>query len=97
MLPGECRVQAYLEEGCSTLELAGELDMSSAPVLEQAAREIVVGGGVDELVLDLRELDFMDSSGIRALLVIKALCDEHGCEFSVLSGHRPQLQRLFDV
>jgi anti-anti-sigma factor len=37
-------------------------------------------------MLDLSKLTFLDSSGIRALLLAKALCAEHDCEFLVAPG-----------
>ena len=44
----------------------GELDIVTAPQLEQAISE-ATSAVVSELVLDLRELTFMDSTGLRTL------------------------------
>jgi anti-anti-sigma factor len=49
------------------IRLVGELDLSTKPILEEelgAAEH----GGAERLVLDLAELEFIDSSGIRTLL-----------------------------
>ena len=51
------------EQGRIRLTLRGELDLGSAGRLERALREH--GGPV---LLDLRELTFMDSTGVRVLL-----------------------------
>ena len=45
----------------------GELDLATAPELEEALVSAIEAGG--EVVLDLRELEFMDSSGVRVLVV----------------------------
>lgn len=45
----------------------GELDLATAPELEEALVSAIEAG--DEVVLDLRELEFMDSSGVRVLVV----------------------------
>lgn len=46
--------------------LSGELDMASAKSLHEALEPVVRGDA--HIVLDLEELTFIDSSGIRALL-----------------------------
>jgi anti-anti-sigma factor len=51
------------EGGGTRLTLRGELDLGSAAELEQALAE--AGGDV---LLDLRGLTFMDSTGVRVLL-----------------------------
>ncbi len=53
-----------------TIHLAGELDMSSAASLDELAA--TVDGAFDLVVLDVRELEFIDSSGIHALLGLRA-------------------------
>ena len=47
-----------------TLTLTGELDMASTPVLEAKANQLV-SQGARELVLDLGQLEFIDSSASR--------------------------------
>lgn len=49
-----------------TLALTGRLDTMTAPELEKAINENIAG--VEELVLDLKELDYMSSAGLRVLL-----------------------------
>lgn len=51
------------ESGACRLTLRGELDLATAPRLEHALEE--AGGDV---LLDLRGLTFMDSTGVRVLL-----------------------------
>jgi anti-sigma B factor antagonist len=58
------------EPGTLTIELDGELDIATAPALEQLLSE-VERDRWPTVVFDLRHLDFIDSSGIRALLTAK--------------------------
>lgn len=51
------------ESGACRLTLRGELDLATTPRLEQALAE-----AGDDVLLDLRGLTFMDSTGVRALL-----------------------------
>jgi anti-anti-sigma factor len=78
-----------------TLVLIGELDMASAPVLDQAVRRICTDA-TEAVMLDLGGLTFMDSTGLRVVLVAKELCERHGCEFQLVRGPA-QVQRLFEV
>lgn len=82
-------------DGCHTLSLVGELDAATAPTL-QAAVEELCRAGAREVVLDLHELSFIDSSGLRVILASRQLCEREGCDFS-LSRAQPQAQRLFEL
>ena len=61
---------ACSKPGTLTIGLDGELDIATAPALEQLLRELE-GDQSPTVVLDLRHLSFIDSSGIRALLTAK--------------------------
>ncbi|WP_217914802.1 STAS domain-containing protein [Miltoncostaea marina] len=50
--------------------LAGEVDVSVAPGLRERLLE-VAGEGPAELVLDLSAVEFLDSSGVRALVQVQ--------------------------
>jgi anti-anti-sigma factor len=50
-----------------TLRLHGELDLATAPTLEQALAEALEAGGA-QLILDLSDLNFIDSTGIAILI-----------------------------
>jgi anti-anti-sigma factor len=60
--------------------------MTTAPELEATLREHLAAGPV---VLDLRDVRFMDSSGVRVLDALLRDGEERGWELTV----RPQLQR----
>jgi anti-sigma B factor antagonist len=87
-------IRESLDGARHTLVLIGELDLSSAPAVEARVGE--VASQAREIVLDLRELSFMDSSGIRAILVSYELCARSECDLALLPG-RPNVQRLFEV
>ena len=62
--------------------LRGELDIATAPELEQLVNERLDGG--QEVVVDLRGLDFMDSSGIRVLVAAHARAGRTGTRVIVV-------------
>jgi anti-anti-sigma factor len=51
--------------GALSLCLEGEFDLAGVSVFEEALR---AKGGATRVIIDLRELDFIDSSGIATLL-----------------------------
>lgn len=60
-------VEWYDERGVAVVEVTGEMDYSNAAQLSGAAAD-VLGSGRRELLVDLRGLAFMDSSGLGALI-----------------------------
>jgi anti-sigma B factor antagonist len=77
------------------LRLVGELDMANAPRLEDAIESV----GPDSrtmVVLDLQQLQFIDSTGLRIILSARARSQERGQEFAITPGSQ-QVQRLLSV
>lgn len=73
----------------------GELDIATAPDLEQALTE-ATANSVTEIVLDLRELTFMDSSGLRTLAQANSSAQEQGVALSIIRGPR-QIERVLEI
>jgi anti-sigma B factor antagonist len=78
----------------TTLSLRGELDMATAPRLDEAL-EHACAERAGEIVLDLAGLEFIDSSGVRAILLGREVCARNGCEYSVLRDLSASVERLF--
>jgi anti-sigma B factor antagonist len=70
----------------ATLDLSGELDISTADRLKQAVGGLLVEGGPRELTVDLRRLTFIDSSGLAAMVHASRQCAQHDCRLSVIRG-----------
>jgi anti-sigma B factor antagonist len=77
------------------LALEGELDMASAPLLQQAVEDPELAGK-PLLVLDLQHLEFIDSTGLRIILAARKLCGERDQELAV-TQRSPQVERLLSV
>jgi anti-anti-sigma factor len=86
------------------LAFRGELDISSVQRAEVGLQRAEVelqraeeetGGGVP-LVLDLRELKFMDSTGLRFILGAQTRSSRAGRRFMVVRGPEP-VERVFRV
>ena len=64
-------------EGATVLELEGRLDRFSAPSLRARVRDLLATG-TSQLVIDLNEVEFLDSSGLGAMLSARKLTTEAG-------------------
>jgi anti-anti-sigma factor len=83
------------EGAVATVAVAGELDMSTVPELQGALAE-ALAGGPDLVVLDLRELRFLDSSGLRAVLAADRTARTNGHDFAVIRGPR-SVHQVFEI
>jgi anti-sigma B factor antagonist len=78
-----------------TLALSGELDLVSSPALSRAIDDLA-GSDLELLIVDLRGLVFMDSTGLHALIRAQNQVQESGRRFALVRGPE-QVQRLFDL
>lgn len=71
----------------------GELDLATAPQLSQTIR---AENDYERLVIDLRELEFMDSSGVRLLVAEQERAGEEGHELRIVRGSA-EVERVLRV
>jgi anti-sigma B factor antagonist len=89
------RVEAKREGNRTVLRLSGELDLDNARLLQSELEGADVENASTVLV-DLRELEFMDSTGLRMLLTTHQRLQQRGAELAV-TGVSVQVERLFGV
>jgi anti-sigma B factor antagonist len=82
-------------DGYVRLALTGELDISSAPQVEEALARIEAGKP-PLILIDLRSLEFIDSTGLRTVLSADARARDHRRRLAVVRGPRP-VDRIFSV
>ena len=75
------------------LELFGELDLATSPLLEAELEQV---SDSKLLVIDLRGLDFIDSTGLGVIVRTHLHAQERGQEFAVIKGSG-QVQRLLGL
>jgi anti-sigma B factor antagonist len=88
------RVGRRLENGVAVVVPEGDIDLRTAEAVRtelQAAR-----AEAQRVVLDLRQVPFMDSSGIRLLVEAQHAADRDAFSFAVVPGPRA-VQRLFEL
>ena len=80
----------------ATLCLAGELDLAAADDVMALASAALHMAVLDELVIDLSDVTFMDAAGLGTLLTARNLADKASVEF-VLRGISDPLVRIFEI
>jgi anti-sigma B factor antagonist len=70
------------DNGRAVVAVRGELDLATAPQLEEALLPGLREGG--SALLDLRGLEFMDSTGVRVIVAAHHAAQEHGGSLSLV-------------
>jgi anti-sigma B factor antagonist len=81
------------EDGCVCLKVTGELDLATAPRLDDRLRQLRAESR--RVRVDLSELEFMDSTGLHVL--IDAANEGRGWQFELQHELSPQVRRLFQL
>ena len=88
-------VEVRSEGRSALIVVGGELDLASGLVLEDELAR-VFASRVELVVLDLRKLEFMDSTGLSILVKANQRAVDEGRRFGLARGS-PQVQRLLDL
>lgn len=81
--------------GWAVVRVEGEIDLTTVPRLERAFRTLGEEGH-HHIVLDLAEVEFIDSSGLRSLLGTQKRLEEIGGGL-LLASVSPIVDRLLEV
>ena len=73
----------------------GDLDLATVDRVEREVDELRAAG-FDRIVLDLRRVEFLDSSGLRLLLSLRATARRAGHVLKLIPGP-PEVQRVFEL
>jgi anti-sigma B factor antagonist len=83
------------ERDAVRLRPVGTLDLATEPLLEQQLAELRAAGFRD-LIVDLRGLEFMDSTGLQLVLRWNAAARVDGFSIGFVPGS-PMIQRVFEL
>jgi anti-anti-sigma factor len=93
--PAHLRIAASAVNGVVVITLAGELDLASSPDLAVAIAD-ATSSGAELVIVDLRGVEFMDSTGIGVLVRAHQSATDAGCRFAVVKGS-PQVDRILSL
>jgi anti-sigma B factor antagonist len=97
-MPLDIQIKKNLDaarSGTVTVELAGSLDTSTAPELEQQLAP-VLDTPVTDLVFDLAGLKFISSAGLRVFANCRKRLKERGGQAAFIHM-QPQIQEVFEI
>lgn len=77
-------ISVTAQGGCQVVHVAGELDMRTAPQLDAAVEQNRAPGA--PLVLDLARVGFIDSYGLRSLLLANADAGPWGSPLRIVAS-----------
>lgn len=80
-------------DGILVLRISGRLDAATGPAAEAAAASLLAPGD-RSVVLDMSEVDFVASAGLRAVIVIMRAA--RGARFAAC-GLRPHVRDVFEI
>lgn len=92
--PDDFKIEVLSLEGATVVAPSGEIDVATVGSLRE--RMLAAEGERPVLVLDLREVGFMDTSGLQLVFETERRSSEHGFRFALVRGPR-RLQRLFEI
>lgn len=87
--PFELRIDRV--EPWTVIRPSGEIDLATVGRVEQAAAAVA-----GDLVIDLRAVTFLDSSGLRLLIEQERRARDDGHAFAIVAGP-PSIQRLLKI
>jgi len=86
-------INKKLEEEVLSIELVGRLDTTTAPELETELKSSLEG--VKELVIDLKDLDYISSAGLRVLLFAQKMMNAQGT--MKVANAKPEIMEVFEI
>jgi anti-sigma B factor antagonist len=87
-------ISRHREGDATVVSPVGEVDLVTVDKVRAHVREAT--GESSRVVLDLRQVTFMDSSALRLLVEVQQLAEQDGFAFAVVRGPA-SLERLFQV
>ena len=82
------------DDGRTTVSVTGELDIATADEFSRAVRS---GLGTGAVTIDLRDVTFMDSAGVRALNTALRESAENGRELRVAKAMHPSVVQVLEM
>jgi len=90
---GSLSLRSMRDGDAHVVELIGELDLDGASAVEEELLA-VEASDAESIVVDLSNLEFIDSTGIR--LIVMAADRSEGGRFALLRGPK-QVHRVFEI
>jgi anti-anti-sigma factor len=91
---GKCTIDIRSEEGTVTVKCKGRLVFGQTEVLKEGVKDLLAKS--NRVVIDLGEVDFMDSTGLGTVLGIYLSAKTSRCQLQVVNL-APRVRQLFGM
>lgn len=89
-----CSMRVEEDSGSATIQLYGEFGLGCEERFQDALRRALDSGEHEPLVLDLRGLSFIDSTGLRMLVSVDGTARSGGVSFAVICNEDGSVRRV---
>lgn len=86
-------IEKKIENNVTALRISGRVDTTTAPEFETIIDECVVG--LEELILDCKEMEYISSAGLRVILKVQKLMNKQGS--MKLINVNETIMEVFDI
>jgi anti-sigma B factor antagonist len=83
------RIDTARTGSVTTMRLSGELDSATSPRLLEALERLADAGGAQALVLDLADVSFIDSAGMRTIITVERIARERDISLTISPASGP--------
>jgi len=95
-LRAEELISVAREDGRVIVRWRGEIDLAIAPAVQERTLE-ALGNTDEDLMLDLSAVDYLDSSGLRSLMLMRALLDARQLRLVLVLPEGSPLRRALEI
>ena len=92
--PEQFDIAVEHREGVVVVRPKGDLDIATTPLLDEILRDLAAKGA--SAVLDLEDVEFIDSSGLQTILSAHAASQRDGFGLTMLPGP-PPVMKVFEL
>lgn len=86
---------AQLDNGTPVVSVMGEVDLATAPALEETLFDLAETGKGD-VVVDLSGCSFLDSAGLKALIATRRRLEQSDRSLALVLSN-PSVMRIFEI
>jgi anti-sigma B factor antagonist len=94
--PGRLEMERALDGATQLLVLRGELDADACPKVEFELAQ-AEASDADRIVVDLSQVEFIDSTGIALLVSALRRSEQNSCRLRFVPSHSEDVQRLLEL
>ena len=89
------KIEERMERGLSIVAVSGEIDVATAPQLQESLHALIAQGRTT-LVLDLLAVTFLDSTALGVLVGALKRCREQGGDLQLVVSD-PRIVKIFEI